>query len=223
MQQLRPAEQLELKLHVNGVSRTCTVHPMARLLDVLREDLRLTGTKEGCGEGECGACAVMVDGRLVCSCLIPALQVQSAQIKTVEGLAPSPESLDAVQQAQADAALAEVKRGAGVGAAVAWIRNSVDDVIETARTLRSQGVDALVYHIDESTEEMRIAYPLDLFDRIGWDAVHARVAALGFPSANAPACHYRPGAPRRPGPARPPSARFRPSHPSRRPWPGHIA
>lgn len=99
MQQLRPAEQLELKLHVNGVSRTCTVHPMARLLDVLREDLRLTGTKEGCGEGECGACAVMVDGRLVCSCLIPALQVQSAQIKTVEGLAPSPESLDAVQQA----------------------------------------------------------------------------------------------------------------------------
>ena len=88
-----------IRMIVNGKPVSVDAPPMARLLDVLREDLRLTGTKEGCGEGECGACAVMVDGRLVCSCLIPALQVQSAQIKTVEGLAPSPESLDAVQQA----------------------------------------------------------------------------------------------------------------------------
>ena len=63
----------ELRMKVNGAARTCHAPPMARLLDVLREELRLTGTKEGCGEGECGACAVMLNGELVCSCLVPAL------------------------------------------------------------------------------------------------------------------------------------------------------
>ena len=60
-----------IELRVNGVARAPCVHPMRRLLDVLREDLLLTGTKEGCGEGECGACAVLVDGQLVDSCLVP--------------------------------------------------------------------------------------------------------------------------------------------------------
>ena len=71
---------------------------MARLLDVLRTSMHLTGTKEGCGEGECGACSVIIDGRLVNSCLVPLLQVEGTSITTIEGLAPGQE-LHALQQA----------------------------------------------------------------------------------------------------------------------------
>ena len=83
---------------VNGRSYTLEVHPMARLLDVLREQLHLTGTKEGCGEGECGACSVFINGRIVNSCLVPVAQVQGAEIKTIEGVATG-DQLHAVQQA----------------------------------------------------------------------------------------------------------------------------
>jgi carbon-monoxide dehydrogenase small subunit len=83
---------------VNGKSRTLHAYPMERLLDVLRKQLRLTGTKEGCGEGECGACSVMIDGRIVNSCLVPVAQVAGASIQTIEGLA-SEDQLHDVQQA----------------------------------------------------------------------------------------------------------------------------
>ena len=71
---------------INGQTITKQTPPMKRLLDVLREDLHLTGTKEGCGEGECGACSVILNGELVNSCLIPVLQAEGAEITTIEGL-----------------------------------------------------------------------------------------------------------------------------------------
>jgi len=86
---------------VNGEPRTLEAFPMERLLDVLREQLHLTGTKEGCGEGECGACSVIIDGAIVNSCLVPVVQVDGASIKTIEGVA-SGTQLHAVQQAFID-------------------------------------------------------------------------------------------------------------------------
>lgn len=88
----------ELSFKVNGRLHRVEVFPMARLLDVLRQELQLTGTKEGCGEGECGACSVIIDGKIVNSCLVPVGQVDGSEIKTIEGVA-SDEELHAVQQA----------------------------------------------------------------------------------------------------------------------------
>ena len=88
---------MKLSLEVNGELRTADVSPWKRLLDVLREDLRLTGTKEGCGEGECGACTVALDGEAVNSCLVAAGQCDGRRVTTVEGLARG-EVLHAVQR-----------------------------------------------------------------------------------------------------------------------------
>jgi carbon-monoxide dehydrogenase small subunit len=83
---------------VNGAPATMEGHPLTRLLDALRSELRLTGTKEGCGEGECGACSVFIDGQLVNSCLVPLMQAEGTTIRTIEGIAASG-TLDRVQEA----------------------------------------------------------------------------------------------------------------------------
>jgi|SRR5690349_6748033 len=75
-----------MRLTLNGRRVRVDVHPLRRLLDVLREDCGLTGTKEGCGEGECGACTVLIDGRPVNSCLVPAAHAEGARVTTIEGL-----------------------------------------------------------------------------------------------------------------------------------------
>ena len=78
------SEKTKISCVVNAEPRTFHAYPMERLLDVLREQLKLTGTKEGCGEGECGACSVMIDGQIVNSCLVPVAQIDGAKIKTIE-------------------------------------------------------------------------------------------------------------------------------------------
>jgi len=78
---------MDVSITVNGKLHHCTADGMKRLLDVLRDDLGLTGTKEGCGEGECGACTVIMDGLLVLSCMVPICQAQTKTITTIEGVA----------------------------------------------------------------------------------------------------------------------------------------
>ena len=88
----------DVSLTVNGELKTVRIYPMERLLDTLREQLGLTGAKEGCGEGECGSCSVLMDGALVNSCLIPVLQASGASITTIEGLG-EPTKLHGLQKA----------------------------------------------------------------------------------------------------------------------------
>jgi carbon-monoxide dehydrogenase small subunit len=88
---------ITIEFTVNGKSHSVEAYPMARLLDVLREQLHLTGTKEGCGEGECGACTVILDGQIVNSCLVPIAQASGSTITTIEGVATD-DQLHSVQQ-----------------------------------------------------------------------------------------------------------------------------
>ncbi len=92
----------EISFTLNGSAVTLSVPAHKRLLDVLREDLGLTGTKEGCGEGECGACTVIVDGRSVNSCLYPAPEVDGKQVVTIEGLLEAGNNLSVLQKAFAE-------------------------------------------------------------------------------------------------------------------------
>jgi carbon-monoxide dehydrogenase small subunit len=91
-------DPMHIELTVNGEKRSGEVHASTRLIDLLRDQFRLTGVKEGCGGGECGACTVLMNGDPVCSCLVPAVQARGCEILTIEGLSPDGE-LDILQKA----------------------------------------------------------------------------------------------------------------------------
>ena len=135
---------------VNGAEVSLEGHPMARLLDVLRAALHLTGTKEGCGEGECGACSVLVDGRLVNSCLVPLQHAEGTSITTIEGVAAG-ERLHAVQQAFIDygAAQCGICTPGMVLAAVSLLERTPSPTLADVRT-------ALAGNLCRCTGYMRI-------------------------------------------------------------------
>jgi aerobic-type carbon monoxide dehydrogenase small subunit (CoxS/CutS family) len=120
---------MKLKLRVNGHKHAVDVPPMQRLLDTLREELGLTGAKEGCGEGECGACTVLVDGEAINSCLVATCQVAGAEVRTVEGLAG--ERLHRLQRAflECGAAQCGICTPGMLMAALALPRNASDQQI----------------------------------------------------------------------------------------------
>jgi len=91
-------DKVDIKFRINGKLQHFNTYPMARLLDVIRSDAKLTGTKEGCGEGECGACSIFINGEITNSCLVPACQAQGADIQTIEGLA-NKDTLNHIQDA----------------------------------------------------------------------------------------------------------------------------
>ena len=124
-----------IRFRVNGKPRRFAGAPMRRLIDVLREDFALTGTKEGCGEGECGACTVLLEGAPVCSCLIPVGQVEGQRVETIESLG-IPEKMNVLQESFLDHAGAQcgICTPGMVLTAWAWIRNGGSDDTESIRT-----------------------------------------------------------------------------------------
>ena len=93
---------MKINFNINGIDRTVDVPADIRALDLLREDLNLTGVKEGCGKGECGACTILLDGEPVCSCLLPAPKLEGRKVLTVEGLKGEDGGLHPIQQAYLD-------------------------------------------------------------------------------------------------------------------------
>jgi aerobic carbon-monoxide dehydrogenase small subunit len=124
----------EISFTVNGERKTVRVYPMERLLDTLRQQLGLTGAKEGCGEGECGSCSVLLDGALVNSCLVPVLQAKDANIVTIEGLAQNGK-LNDLQEAfvQCGGAQCGICTPGMILATVHLLRKNPDPTIEEIR------------------------------------------------------------------------------------------
>ena len=136
---------------LNGSRRKISVHPLKRLLDVLREDCRLTGTKEGCGEGECGACTVLVDGMPVNACLVPMAQAAGTRITTIEGLRDHPLQHAFVEHGGAQCGICTPGM---ILAAVALGRNPTLDQMKTGlagNLCRCTGYSAIYRSIEQAT------------------------------------------------------------------------
>lgn len=116
-----------MQFTLNGAAADVAAHPMKRLLDVLREECGLTGTKEGCGEGECGACTVLLDGAPVCSCLVPFAQAEGATVVTIEGL-PAAGALQRAFMDEVGAQCGICTPGMIMAAAVLPTDASLDDI-----------------------------------------------------------------------------------------------
>jgi len=155
-----------IRFTVNGESRTVQVPPMKRLLDVLREDLHLTGVKEGCGEGECGSCSVRMNGELVNSCLLPILQAEGAEIQTVEGLALGGE-LHRLQEAFLQ------HGGAQCGICTPGMLMAAAQLLESKpQPSRSEMREALAGNLCRCTGFMRIFASVEAAGKIAEPAVH---------------------------------------------------
>jgi len=153
-----------IRFRLNGAEAEVCGPPMARLLDVLREDLSLTGTKEGCGEGECGSCTVLLDGQPVCSCLVPVFQCAGREVRTVEGMAGEQE-LSAIQQSMVEAG------GVQCGACTPGI-------VVTAQALLDQDADP-------GREDVREALAGNLCRCTGYERIlHAVLGAAGEKEAS---------------------------------------
>jgi aerobic carbon-monoxide dehydrogenase small subunit len=157
-----------MRFTLNGQETAVSAPPMARLLDVLREECALTGTKEGCGEGECGACTVLIDGEPVCSCLVPVAQVEGREVTTVEGLGGD----HPLQQAF----IAE-------GAAQCGI--CTPGMLMTAATIP----------MGASFEEIRVALAGNLCRCTGYEAIYRAVLRAVTPSAQHTTMFRTPSAP----------------------------
>jgi carbon-monoxide dehydrogenase small subunit len=153
-----------IELIVNRKRRKFTGAPFRRLIDVLREDLGLTGTKEGCGEGECGACTVLIDGEPVNSCLVPICQVEGASIRTVESLG-QPDALNTLQRTFLDSGGAQcgICTPGMLMTATAWIEDGgSDDPAAIRRVLagnlcRCTGYQHIVQAVAQAVREGRPA------------------------------------------------------------------
>jgi aerobic-type carbon monoxide dehydrogenase small subunit (CoxS/CutS family) len=148
---------LEVRFTLNGRSVTAACDPAARLLDVLRYDLRLTGTKEGCGEGECGACTVWLDGLPTDSCLVPAFQVEGREVRTIESVDP-----ERVRVLHASGATQCGACTPGVVMTALWILENPDLLrSHTIRELmagnicRCTGYDGIIEGIEAALSEQR--------------------------------------------------------------------
>jgi carbon-monoxide dehydrogenase small subunit len=150
------ADKLTLTLTVNGRTRTASAYPMARLLDVLREELKLTGTKEGCGEGECGACSILLDGVLVNSCLVPFAEAAGATVTTIEGLGDE-SAAGALQEAFIE------HGGAQCGICTPGMIMAAHDLLQR--------------HADPSEAQIRTALAGNLCRCTGYTKIFAAVAA----------------------------------------------